>query len=236
MISHIRKLTLAVVLGMAVQGTTFAEPSARQALIRELPQMKLENAAFSDAIDFLADATGANIHVNWKAVELLGITKDSPISCKLRNVTLKKALALIVNEVGKGNQLTFFTDQGVIEITTRELADQKLYTAIYPVDDILLEIPDFEGPELSLGGGGGGGSSGSGAGDIFKGGGASEDEEKSKTKTERAEELVEMIKETIRPEVWRDNGGTASIKYFRGNLIVTAPRSVHESLDGPIGE
>jgi hypothetical protein len=28
------------------------------------------------------------------------------------------------------------------------------------------------------------------------------------------------------------NGGTAAIRFFNGSLIVTAPRSVHESLGG----
>jgi hypothetical protein len=43
-----------------------------------------------------------------------------------------------------------------------------------------------------------------------------------------------MIRETIRPEIWRENGGTASIRYYNGHLVVTAPRSVHEALGGAI--
>ena len=42
-----------------------------------------------------------------------------------------------------------------------------------------------------------------------------------------------MIRETIRPDVWREAGGPASIRYYNGNLIVTAPRSVQEALGGP---
>ncbi len=40
--------------------------------------------------------------------------------------------------------------------------------------------------------------------------------------------------DTVEPEVWRENGGTASIRYFRGRLIITAPRSVHEQIGGAI--
>jgi len=54
------------------------------------------------------------------------------------------------------------------------------------------------------------------------------------TKTERADALVKMIREVIRPEIWRENGGEASIRYYNGNLVVTAPRSVHEALGGPL--
>jgi hypothetical protein len=39
---------------------------------------------------------------------------------------------------------------------------------------------------------------------------------------------------TIQPDVWTLNGGTASVRYFNGSLVVSAPRSVHEALGGPI--
>ena len=39
-----------------------------------------------------------------------------------------------------------------------------------------------------------------------------------------------MITDTVRPEVWKVNGGNATINFYRGHLIVTAPRSVHEML------
>ena len=38
----------------------------------------------------------------------------------------------------------------------------------------------------------------------------------------------------LQPDIWQINGGTATIRFFNGSLIVTAPRSVHEALDGPV--
>ena len=49
-----------------------------------------------------------------------------------------------------------------------------------------------------------------------------------------ADQLVTLIRETIRPTIWKENGGTAAIRYYNGNLIVTAPRSVHEAIGGPL--
>jgi len=225
---------LAAVSSTAVASVSLGDSTVSPTVTRDLPDIRLDGATFVDAIDFLADATGANIHVDWQALETIGITKDSLVSCKLRHVTLRKALALLINSVGKGDQLTYFVDEGVIEITSRVEADQKLYTATYPVDDILLDVPDFKGPDFNLSSGSsGGGGKGSGVG-IFDLG-KSDDGEKAKTKAERAEDLISVIKETLRPEVWRDNGGTATIRYFNGNLIVTAPRSIHESLGGSFG-
>jgi hypothetical protein len=58
--------------------------------------------------------------------------------------------------------------------------------------------------------------------------------EKVKTKQERADDLVTLVRETIRPEIWKENGGTAAVRYYNGNLIVTAPRSVQEAIGGPL--
>jgi hypothetical protein len=101
-------------------------------------------------------------------------------------------------------------------------------------------IPDFEGPDLNLeatqssgsrssGGGGGGGRSGQSLIDSDN----DEDEEVT-TKAERADELIRLIQDIVQPEIWRDNGGTATIRYFNGHLIITAPRSVHEAIGGPV--
>lgn len=82
------------------------------------------------------------------------------------------------------------------------------------------------------GGSGGGGGSGIGGGGGTGGGGAGGAGGSSDlgNAEERAEELIELITEVIRPDVWQANGGTATIRYFNGNLVVNAPRSVHEML------
>src|SRR6202011_5337523 len=114
----------------------------------------------------------ANISVNWKALEASGVTRDTPVNLHLRSITLRKALSLLLSEAGGGDGLSFDVDQGVIEITTRELADQKMVTRVYPVEDLIMIIPDFtDAPQFSLdasqnqsGGGGGGGGGGAGGG------------------------------------------------------------------------
>jgi hypothetical protein len=233
---------------------------ANRALNTRLPEVKFQGVTMRDAFDFLRDVTGANLHVNWKAIEALGVTQDTQVNVRLRDVTLRKVLNVILNESGASGQLTYYASDGVIEVTTAELADAQMITKVYPVDDLLMEIPDFDNaPDFSLesssggsggrGGGGGGrggsrgggsggyGGGGGGGGGLFGGGGGSgggRGEEKTKTKQERADELVKMIQEVVRPEIWRENGGQASVRYYNGHLVVTAPRSVHEAIGGPI--
>ncbi|WP_428938614.1 hypothetical protein [Fontivita pretiosa] len=205
-----------------------AQRSARRALNLILPEIKFENVSLVDAIEFLRDVSAANIHVNWNALEAVGVGRDTIVNVRLRAVPLRKVLGLVLSEAGSGNLLTYYIDEDVIEITTREIADQQLITRVYPVDDLLMEVPDFIGPDFQLQsaavGGGGGGQQ------IFTN--TNDKGEKPLTRAERAQQLVELIQATIQPEVWNVNGGRAAIRVYRGSLIVTAPRSVHEALGG----
>ncbi len=258
---------LACVVAVAVLGMsswTFAAGSAqtRRALSTIIPEVKLQGATLVDAFEFLRDISSVNLHVNWRALEAAGIGKDTVLNIRLRDVQLQKVLRVLLTEASPSVPLTYYAEEGVIEVTTAEIADQQMITRVYPVDDLLMEIPDFDqAPDFSLnsnsssGGGGGGGSRGSGGGGSGRGGGggsgggggglfggggggggggSAKGSAKTTTKAERADALLAMIRETIRPEIWRENGGMASIRYYNGNLVVTAPRTVHEALGGPV--
>ena len=201
--------------------------SARQALNIVLPDLNFAGVAFGDAIDFLRDVSGANVHVNWQALEAVGVGRDTTINLRLRNVSLRKVLELVLREAGSGDMLTFYVDDGVIEITTKEIANEQMFTRVYPVEDLLMEVPDFVGPDFSIQGSTAGGQ---GGGSILGGNLGEESEGEATTRAERAEQLITIIQDVIEPDVWDVNGGRAAIRYLNGSLIVTAPRSVHEAL------
>src|SRR5688572_11547462 len=112
---------------------------AKAALNRTLPAVDFTGVTFRDALDFVRDLTGANLHVNWRAIEAAGITPDTTINMKLRQVQLRKLLSMLLTEAAGGNTLAFYIEDGVIEVTTRDIADGKLYTKVYPVQDLLIE-------------------------------------------------------------------------------------------------
>jgi hypothetical protein len=213
---------------------TSAQHDAKRALLQRLPETKLDNVRLEDAITFLQDASGANIHVNWRALETVNVTRETVVNLRMRPLPLRKLLQYTLTEADGSNMTTFYAEDGVIEVTTRDLADQRLITKVYPVDDLLLHVPDFnDAPQFQLGqsaqtgrGGGGGGQSLIGS--------TTTDNGQAVTKASRGDELVQLVMDSVQPEVWRENGGTASIRYFRGRLIVTAPRSVHEKIGGAI--
>jgi hypothetical protein len=224
---------LCAIFVLAIAGSAFAQNSARGALSHKLPAAKLDNVSLGDALDFLRDIAGVNINVDWKALNAANITKDSQININLHDVTAGKVLELILGQVGPGDLLTYYIDQNVVEITTRLVADQQQITVVYYVLDLLQPNPTFNYQISNLGGGsaqvtGGGGGGGSSTLQNSQG------NSQGKTIDDKANDLMKLIETVIRPEIWRDNGGTASMAYLNGNLIVTAPRSVQEAIGGPV--
>jgi hypothetical protein len=210
----------------------------KRALNTRLPETKLSDVRLADAIEFLQDASGANIHVNWRALETVNITRETQVTVRVQSLPLRKVLKYVLTEADGAGLITFYAEDGVIEITTREMADQRLITKVYPVEDLLLTIPDFtDAPQFQLnqasqtsgrGGGGGGSSQG-----LFTGTNTTE-QGNVRDRASRGNELVQLVMDTVEPEIWRENGGNSSIRFFRGKLIVTAPRSVHEKIGGAV--
>ena len=53
------------------------------ALARKLPEVRITGVPLENAIDFLRDLTGLNMHVNWRALELLNVTRQTPVTLRL---------------------------------------------------------------------------------------------------------------------------------------------------------
>lgn len=87
-----------------------------------------------------------------------------------------------------------------------------------------------------MGGGGGGGFGGGGSGGGGGGGsifGDAGDDPPRQSNEELAEKVIELIEATCEPEAWESNGGSwATIRYFQGSLIVTAPDFVQRKIGG----
>lgn len=243
-LARIAPIVLAGLLAVGLPGQKGSASPTGASLGRSLPELNFNGVSLGDCIDFLRDVSGANINVQWKVLAESNVTKDTPITLRMHGVSLRKALSMILSEAAGGDALTFYTDDNVIEITSKANADKELFVKVYPVDDLLMEVPDFaDAPKFDISsnnqqGGGGGGQGGQGSGgrssSIFGSNGTNgtTDTEKVKTKDQRAQELVDLIVNTIQPDVWKENGGTASVRYYNGNLVVSAPRSVHDLIGG----
>jgi hypothetical protein len=104
-----------------------------------------------------------NIELDNAALTADGKGSETLINKQLKDLTLKSALRLILEEQG----LTYVIENEVLVITTKTAAETKTPTRVYPVADLVIPIPQgglsgFGG----LGGGMGGGMGGGGMGGM----------------------------------------------------------------------
>ncbi|MFH0983496.1 MAG: hypothetical protein V2A79_18410 [Planctomycetota bacterium] len=195
-----------------------------------------EDTPFGEVVQTWSEAQKVNITVVWSDLGNHGIDEDTPVTLNLpEEVSFRKALEEILALLGgSAIELGYTVSEGVITVATRDYLARKVFTEVYDINDLLMRVPDFtEAPQVNLqqSGGGGGPGGGSATQNPFQGGSGGGGEEDQRTRRERAEEIVELIRETIEPESWREAGGTeASIRALEANLVVTQTASAHEQI------
>jgi len=101
----------------------------RDLLKRLVPELKANALKLSDVVDFLRDVAGANIFVNWRALEVAGVTPKMPITLELGETPLGEALDKLLEQAaaggGKGAKLGYTVDEGVITISTADDVNRK---------------------------------------------------------------------------------------------------------------
>jgi hypothetical protein len=113
------------------------DDATRAALDRKIPSVNFTDVKLIDAIDFLRDVSGTNIHVDWRAIETVGIDRNATLNFHVKDITLAKALRMTLHDASGDKTLAWIFDRGVIEIGLAENFDRILYVAIYDVHDLV---------------------------------------------------------------------------------------------------
>ena len=217
-----------------------------QLMRQVMAQVQLDDVPGRMALEIWATQTEVPLVVNWASLEAQGIDPDTPVSLNLRRVPADQVLRLIVQQIHPNpfdnDALIIDVEQWYVRVMTRDEALRQSTTRMYFVGDLLMTIPNFTGaPGFDLnealsntnsGGsnGGSGGGSGGGESRLFPDD-DNEDVDRGPTQQERIEDLLDLIRNSIEPDIWAANGGQyASVRYYRGMLVVNAPDFVHEQL------
>ncbi len=97
-----------------------SDEEIRKVLQRNV-NLDFTNIPFPDAVDFLRQLSGVNIVVNRQAFHEAGLDEKAlKVNVKLKNVTLDKALDVLLDEVGAQNKLGYKVDEGLIVVSTAE--------------------------------------------------------------------------------------------------------------------
>lgn len=217
-----KKLILYLFLLLNIHETAYCQPSDDHFSIN------FDNTPLIDCINFIQDVSGKTIIVNWKELNSAGIFKDEPITLKVKQSTIYPVLDLLLTTASDNTTLVHYTDNGIIKVTTKELALTTSVTKIYNVQDLIHTIPNFTFQTTDLP------SATAFPGQMYPLPVQPNDtHEKQDRVTSKIQELTVLIESTIEPEIWVDNGGTMGyISSFGGNLIIRAPELVQEQIIG----
>jgi hypothetical protein len=107
--------------------------------LRQRLTVRLIEQEFPAVMEYLREVASVSIYVDWGALE-----NDNPDICtaqvtvQLKDVTVQKALEVILAEAGGGlMELGYRIEGGVILIDTSERLNERVVTRVYPVRDLL---------------------------------------------------------------------------------------------------
>lgn len=97
-------------------------------LDRVIPEFQANAQPLGEVIDRLRDQTGANIFVNWRALQEAGVTSKTPVSVAFRSVKFSRLLSIILDLASQPNTpVGYKLENGAITISTKaELNSNKV--------------------------------------------------------------------------------------------------------------
>lgn len=216
-------------------------------LMREtLTSVNLDAIPGKLALEIWSNQTNVPIVINWASLEAQGVDPNQPVTLTLGKVPAELVLNLIIQQLHPdpidNDELLVDVQQWYVRVMTKEDALRRSTTKLYFIGDLLMDIPNFKAPGFDLNQalsntstGGSDGSKNNQETELFKTD-DNDNKEPRLTKQQKAERIADMIRDTIEPDIWRENGGEyGAVRYYRGMLIVKAPEFVHEQIGGATG-
>ena len=91
---------------------------------KHLAELAIDGVGLNEVLDLLRAVSGANVFVDWKALESMGIARDTPIALKERTTSLSKLLDKVLFLAGGPRaKLSWGLEDGVIVISNPEEVD-----------------------------------------------------------------------------------------------------------------
>jgi hypothetical protein len=110
--------------------------------LRSPGKLNCREMPLDELADYLSDLHDVPIVLNFRALENAGLKKTWPITRTMEGVSLHSLLATALSDL----DLTYVIEDGLIEITTPDDAESRLWTVAYPVHDL---VTTEGGPDYS---------------------------------------------------------------------------------------
>ena len=210
----------------AAPPTTRGGQDAGAKLEQILPEVRLDGVGLEAALDQLRETARANIVVDWHDLEAAGIDRTTPVKLHVWDLPLSRTLTVVLAAAG-GDTVTldFRAEGGVIRVATADrLAATGTLLRIYDVRPLVVrhaaanaELDAVYYAEVM--------SRNPTTAPVEAGG-------YLKTQEEVIEEITTLLRETVDPDSWRDNGGTlGALREWAGRLFITQTPENHRKTE-----
>ncbi len=221
-----------------------------QKLAKRVPAEFLETP-LSDVVAYLSDVADVSFYINRRAIEEGGNTaEDQPITIDLARVRIDMLLDLVLSQL----DLDYIVRDGIVIITTPQDVENVAEVRVYNCRDLLAlpargnkrTVPGSAAAGADYGGGagafaadigggpagggpaGGGGRRSDPSGAGFVPGGDGQIVGKPRP---AADELIQLVTNTVMPHSWSEVGGPGTIGEFQGLLVINHNPRVHRHIE-----
>jgi len=241
------------------QAESTSKPKLLGALLYTDLSVDFKRQTARDAIEYFKTVLGVPVVARYSTDRNAnsGIDPEQQIDLEITGPALTVLERMLEHFEHDAGPCTWQLRDGFIEIGPKDRLMRSKEVRLYPILDLVFEVPYFDNaPNFSLtaglqqgsfggGGGGGGFGGGGGGGGGFGGGGGGSGgggggipigeggpRPPSRPIQERVDDLVNIIIESVEPESWAQVGGECTIRFYNDVLIVKAPDFVHRQLGG----
>ena len=211
--------------------------AVRKRLNERIKELNFDEIELKDVLQFLRDVSNVSIYVNWSTRGMC-VGKNTTVKVHLQNVTLDKALRIILEDVGAAAPLDYVLDEGVITVSTRDdLVTRTTTTKIYDISDLVVRtpglapprtgIPAFVGPRGKATEDDGAFLNNVAAAEAWEG--IAGEEEGVVSEEEVVNDVINILRTTIAPDSWQNMNGIG-IQEFGGRLVVTQTLVNHRQI------
>jgi beta-lactamase regulating signal transducer with metallopeptidase domain len=190
-------------------------------LKKTIDKVDFQGTGLADVFDFIRDIAAVDVMVEWRTLEAAGITRDAPVTLRLREpASVEAVLTLMFRSIGDP-PLKFELDKGVVVVTTADRQAAQV-TRVYDVTDLLAAGQSASAAVGPVGGG---------PGIAAPGTASPHGGDPAAFNQGDAPALIGLITTTVYPTEWMNAGGSiASISTFKTKLVIKAPEFIHKEV------
>ncbi len=226
--------------------------AARDLLRKQIDSIDWQETPFEEVVEWLRSEGDdkVNVILRWTAMENEGVDGESPVTLKLRDVTVAEILIEVMDQLSDEGLVSFHAKGRNIRISTVGDFSKKLVRRIYQMTDLTFSVPDFgrNAPQVDLNSASRSSKGGGGGRSVFSGSNSSSSEDleiEDEDTDDLISDLITAIASTIEPQSWGPitglqgptlpggGGGRGFIQSYNDRvLIVYNTVEVHEQIAG----